>query len=51
MCPKCHNFKSDVIYTRQLRDTTLVRRRCCTACGIRYTTHERLYVPPPKYRA
>ena len=24
MCPKCNNFKSDVLYTRQLRDTTLV---------------------------
>ena len=46
MCPQCKNFKSDVMSTRQ-RDDILVRRRCCATCGARFTTHEKLYVPPP----
>ena len=47
MCPQCKNFKSDVMSTRQ-RDGTLVRRRSCMTCGVRFTTHEKVYVPPPK---
>lgn len=40
-CPKCHNDDTRVLDTRPGGDTfSIKRRRCCTACGFRFSTME-----------
>lgn len=39
LCPECGHEKSAVVDTRK-RDNMLTRRRCCVACGLRFTTYE-----------
>ena len=41
MCPKCGSLLSKVIDTRYSTHVRLIRRRrLCSNCGLRYTTHE-----------
>jgi transcriptional repressor NrdR len=42
-CPQCGDRESRVVDSRDLEDqATIRRRRECSACGARFTTHERI---------
>ena len=42
-CPQCESRDSRVVDSRDLDDAaTIRRRRECSACGARFTTHERI---------
>jgi len=46
-CPVCKAADSRVVDSRLTDDGTAVRRRReCAQCGRRFTTYERLEVPP-----
>ena len=46
-CPKCGGSKSSVIDSRQAEDgNTIRRRRECEDCQHRFTTYERVEMPP-----
>ena len=42
-CPKCGNDEDKVLDSRSAREGAAIRRRReCTACGCRFTTHEEI---------
>jgi transcriptional repressor NrdR len=42
-CPRCGNGEDKVLDSRTARDGAAIRRRReCTACGCRFTTHEEI---------
>jgi transcriptional repressor NrdR len=42
-CPKCNHQEDKVIDSRSIKEGAAVRRRReCTACAFRYTTHEEI---------
>lgn len=45
-CIFCGNNESKVVDSRYLKDTSIRRRRMCTACGKRFTTYETLESNP-----
>ena len=46
-CPNCNNIDSKVLETRANDDDFSIRRRReCTACGRRFTTHETIEIAP-----
>ena len=45
-CPSCHHSESRVIDSRTTGDA-IRRRRSCSACGHRFTTHERVELRMP----
>ena len=41
-CPKCGSDDDKVLDSRAVRDGAAIRRRECTVCGARLTTHEEI---------
>jgi transcriptional regulator NrdR family protein len=46
MCPRCGSTINKVLSTRR-QGKAMVRRRACV-CSNKYTTHETVFVTPPK---
>ena len=45
-CPRCHSMTQKVLETRKQDSGIVMRRRACSECELRFTTHE---LPPAAF--
>lgn len=48
-CLECRSRNTFVVLTTRIEDGTIIRRRCCKACGHRWYTQQQPEIPLSKH--